>query len=92
MIYNIKMKNNKFQTSTDVAGLAHYLISLAEAVKSGCLPIINYDSEFSLHPRGLVDLTVKVRRKKERGLMTVEMSWSETEPDCPLLNVLRKTT
>ena len=71
------MKNIKYQMSVDAEGLVEYLNALIEAVNSGYLPVKGLDNEFSLHPKGLIDLNIKIRRKKKRGLIALEMAWSE---------------
>ena len=71
------MKNIKYQMSVDAAGLVEYLNTMAEAVENGQLLVKGLDGEFSLRPQGLIDLNIKVRRKKNRGMITLEMAWSE---------------
>ena len=78
--------NFKYQTSVDVAELTHYLSAIVEGLESGVLPLRENSHSFSVHPRGLVDLSLKVRQKNGRTKVSLEMAWAEDEVDLPLLS------
>ena len=76
----------KYQTSVDVAELANYLSAVVEGLENGVLPLRENNHAFSVHPRGLVDLSLKVRQKNGRTKVALEMAWAEDEADLPLLS------
>ncbi len=75
----------KHQIAVDPKGLARYFTALAEAVEEGRLPLTEGERSVLLHPRGLIDLGFKARRKNGRGRVLLEITWAEEEPDWPLL-------
>lgn len=82
MMYNGFMKDSfKHNTAADGAGLARYLTALAEALENGSLPLTRPGRSFNLHPRGLIDVGLKVRCKNGRGRLTLNLSWAEEEPE-----------
>jgi hypothetical protein len=85
------MKDNfRHQTVVDPAGLARYLTALAEGVERGALPLADGELDFVLHPRGLIDLSLKIRRKNGRTRLALELGWAEEESELPLLTESRK--
>ena len=70
----------KYQTATDPPELARYLAVLAEGVKDGALTVAEGSMSFTVHPRGLIDLGLKVRRKQGRTRVSLELSWAEEGP------------
>ena len=75
----------KYQTSVDVAELTRYLSALVEGLENGVLSLKENDHAFSIHPRGLVDLSFKVRHKNGLTRVGLEMAWAEDEIELPLL-------
>ncbi len=75
----------KHQTAVDPVELARYLTALAEGVEAGVLPLAEGGREFAIHPRGFIDLGLKVRRKNGRTRVNLELGWAEEESDLPLL-------
>jgi amphi-Trp domain-containing protein len=73
----------KFQTAADPGDLARCLTSLAEGLKSGVLAVAEGEVKFSVHPRGLADLTIKVHREKGRVRVGLEISWFEAPSEPP---------
>lgn len=84
------MKDNfRHQSAVDPAGLARYLNALAEGAENGSLPLGDGELDFVLHPRGLIDLSLKIRRKNGRTRLALELSWAEEESELPLLDESR---
>lgn len=80
------MKDNfRHQTAVDPAGLARYLNALAEGLENGSLPLADGELDFVLHPRGFIDLALKIHRKNGRTKLALELNWAEEESDLPLL-------
>jgi amphi-Trp domain-containing protein len=71
----------KYQTATDPLELARYLTVLAEGVKAGSLTVAEGRMSFTIFPRGLIDLGLKVRRKQGRTRVSLELSWAEDQPE-----------
>jgi amphi-Trp domain-containing protein len=71
----------KYQTAADPPELARYLAVLAEGVKAGTLTVAEGHMSFTILPRGLIDLGLKVRRKQGRTRVSLELSWAEGEPE-----------
>ena len=67
----------KYQAVADQRELARYLTALAEGVESGALAVAEGNLKFTIQPRGLVYLVVKVRRKQGRTKVSLEMVWVE---------------
>ncbi|GHV57249.1 hypothetical protein FACS189460_3470 [Deltaproteobacteria bacterium] len=67
----------KYQAVADQRELARYLTVLAEGVESGALAVAEGNLNFTIQPRGLIDLVVKVRRKQGRTKVNLEMAWLE---------------
>jgi amphi-Trp domain-containing protein len=67
----------KHQTAVDPAELADFLEALAEGARSGRLPVSGGGKVFTLRPRGLVDLNLKVRRKGGLAKVTLDLAWAE---------------
>jgi amphi-Trp domain-containing protein len=67
----------KYQTATDPPELARYLAVLAEGVKAGALTVAEGNMTFTIHPRGLIDLGLRVRRNQGRTRVSLELSWTE---------------
>lgn len=90
-VYNKAMKDNfRHQTTVDPTGLAQYLNALAEGVENGALPLADGELDFILHPRGFIDLSLKIRRKNGRTRLALELNWAEEESELPLLDESRK--
>lgn len=86
MGYNGDMKDSfKHQSVVDPAGLARYLSALLEGLEKGALPLADGELEFVIHPRGLIDLNLKARRKNGRAKLSLELAWAEEESELPLL-------
>ncbi|MCL2028841.1 MAG: amphi-Trp domain-containing protein [Deltaproteobacteria bacterium] len=68
----------KYQTATDPQELARYLEVLSEGVKAGALTVAEGHMSFTIQPKGLIDMGLKVRRKQGRTRVSLELSWSET--------------
>ncbi|MDR1921060.1 MAG: amphi-Trp domain-containing protein [Candidatus Adiutrix sp.] len=75
----------KYQTAADPVDLARYLEALAEGFAQGRLSLTEDERVFAVHPCGLVNLSVKVRRKDGRGRLSLEFTWPEEKPALPLL-------
>lgn len=87
MVYNTTMKDNfKHHSVIDPKGLARYLYALAEGAERGVLPLSDGESDFAIHPRGFIDLSLKIRRKNGRIKLNLEISWAEKEIELPLLS------
>jgi amphi-Trp domain-containing protein len=71
----------KYQTAADPPELARYLEVLAEGVKTGTLTVAEGHMNFTIRPRGLIDLWLKVRRKQGRTRVSLELSWAEAGPE-----------
>ena len=67
----------QYQTAADQASLSRYLAALAEGVAAGALALADGQMSFTIRPRGLTDLAIKVRRNQGRTKVSLEMSWSE---------------
>lgn len=80
----------RHQTAVDPAGLARYLTALTEGVESGSLPLADGELDFVLHPRGLIDLSLKICRKNGRTRLALELGWAEEENELPLLTESRE--
>ena len=75
----------KYQAAVEPRELARYLTALAEGVEEGSLRISQDGRAFSVHPRGLVDLGLKIRRKGGRVRVSLDLGWTEEETALPLL-------
>jgi amphi-Trp domain-containing protein len=71
----------KYQTAADPPELARYLTVLAEGVTAGTLTVAEGRMSFTVFPRGLIDLGLKVRRKQGRTRVSLELSWAEEAPE-----------
>ncbi|UQZ89015.1 hypothetical protein C4J81_07310 [Deltaproteobacteria bacterium Smac51] len=78
----------KHQTVADRDDLAMYLRALADGLERGELPVAENGRSFSLNPRGLVNLTIKVRRKDGRNRVNLDLNWAEENIPTPLLDDL----
>jgi amphi-Trp domain-containing protein len=78
----------KYQSATDQPELAGYLRALAEAVERGEILLADSGRSFSLNPRGLINLTLKARRKDGRSRVNMDIIWAEEAPQTPLLDDL----
>jgi len=76
----------KYNTAVAPAELAAFFEALAEGVRDGRLPVSEGGRVFSLHPRGLIDLNIKVRRKTGRAKVSLDLAWPEIAPDAPLFD------
>lgn len=75
----------KYQCAVDVAELTRYLSALVEGLESGAINFKANDSVFRIHPRGLIDLSFKVRHRNGQTRVGLEMAWAEDEIELPLL-------
>ncbi|MDL2260425.1 amphi-Trp domain-containing protein [Deltaproteobacteria bacterium OttesenSCG-928-K17] len=81
------MKNSfKYQVAVDSVELSRYLAALLEGVENGCLPLSDSEDCFALHPRGLMDLTLKVDKKAGRTRFNLDLTWADEEGEMPLLD------
>ena len=78
----------KHQTVADRRDLAAYLRSLADGLARGEFPLSENGDSFSLNPRGLLNLAVKVRRKDGRNRITLDVAWDDEAVPTPLLDGL----
>jgi amphi-Trp domain-containing protein len=70
----------KYHTAADPAELARYLAVLAEGVKAGAMTVAEGHMSFTINPRGLIDMGIKVRRQQGRTRVSLELSWAEERP------------
>lgn len=57
-----------------------YLESLLQAMREGTIYVQNGDDFVSLEPTDIVELEVSAARKKEKGKLELELSWSKEQP------------
>lgn len=80
----------KYQTAVDATELSRYLAALLDGVEAGRLPIADSETSFVLHPRGLIDLSLKARKKSGRARLCLELAWTDEEGEMPLLGPRRE--
>lgn len=71
----------KYNSAVGTDELAAILEALAEGAREGRLPAGEGGRQFSLHPRGLVDINLKVRRKGGRSKVTLDLAWADDDDD-----------
>lgn len=74
----------KYQSAVDAPGVAAYLRQLAEGLEAGRLSVAEGGRDFSVHPRGLIDLGLKLRYRNGRTRMSLDLAWAEDEAGAEL--------
>lgn len=76
----------KYQAAVEPHELASYFTALSEGLEQGLLRLSQEGRTFAVHPRGLADLGLKIRRKNGRVRVSLEVAWAEEETSLPLLD------
>lgn len=63
----------------DAESVVRYLSEIGEGIAGGRLALANGDGEVILEPTGLIKLNIKGSRKKEKGKLTIKLSWKAEE-------------
>ncbi|MCA9771159.1 MAG: amphi-Trp domain-containing protein [Myxococcales bacterium] len=63
----------------DADSIVQYLNEISEGIRNGHLALANGGDEVVLEPHGLIKLSIKASRKKDRGKLTVKLAWKLPE-------------
>lgn len=80
----------KYQTAADQAAAAAYLRALAEGIERGEIRAAENEHSFTLTPRGLLSLTLKIRRKEGKSRVHIDIAWADDDFHAPLFDNMPK--
>ena len=69
----------KYLSAIDAPGVAAYLRQLAEGLERGSLAAAEGGHDFSVRPKGLIDLGLKLRHRNGRTRLSLDLAWAEEE-------------
>ncbi len=75
----IMKEDFKFQSAWDASGVAAYLRELAGGLETGRLSVAEGGRDFSVRPKGLIDLGLKLRYRNGRTRLSLDLAWAENE-------------
>ncbi len=71
--------NFEFESYQDTQTIQEYLQSLVDGFSSGQISLNSERDNIILHPRGLVQLTIRARKKGDDNRLSVKMSWKDSK-------------
>jgi amphi-Trp domain-containing protein len=73
------MASDGFQHESlqDAKSIGEYLKAIVHGLETGHLDLSDDDGQLTLHPRGLLGLELRARRKGNRAQLVIELSWTE---------------
>lgn len=75
------MASDEFQHESlqDLKSIGEYLRAIVQGLEAGYIELSDDGGQLALHPRGLIELELRAKRKGNRAELRVELSWSEGE-------------
>jgi amphi-Trp domain-containing protein len=61
----------------DLKSIGEYLRAIIEGLESGYLDLSDDSGQLVLHPKGLLGLSLRAKRRGNRANLQVELSWTE---------------
>lgn len=74
-----------FESLQDPAAISGYLQSLIEGIDGGRINLATNGDEITLHPSGLIKITVKAQKKPQSSKLTLKLSWKDEADDDSML-------
>ena len=69
-----------FDSLQDSETIKEFLQSLTEGFEKGSIHLATNGDDIQLSPRGLLNFTVKARRKGADNKLSIKISWKESAP------------
>ena len=79
----MKNDNNEFRHESlqDRETIVDLLSSLQQGLSKGTLSFSDDDSQITLKPSGLLNLTLRASGSNELNVLDIRISWQESKPD-----------
>lgn len=70
-----------FDSLQDSVSIGRFLESLVEGFKKGQINLSTDGENIDLNPNGLLNFTVKAKKKEEASKISIKISWKDTSQD-----------
>ncbi|WP_320174477.1 amphi-Trp domain-containing protein [Maridesulfovibrio sp.] len=70
-----------FESLQDTETIRTFLLSLVEGFESGTIKLSTNGDEIELHPEGLLNFTVKAKRKENGNKINIKIAWKDSDRD-----------
>ena len=69
----------KHESLQDLKSIGQYLKALTEGLESGRVELSDDNGQLVLHPLGLLNLELRARRRGNRAMLQLKLTWTEEE-------------
>ncbi|WP_319778521.1 amphi-Trp domain-containing protein [Maridesulfovibrio sp.] len=70
-----------FESLQDAESIRTFLQSLVDGFESGTINLSTNGDEIELHPEGLLNFTVKAKRKESGNKINIKIGWKDSDGD-----------